>query len=224
MKKIFALIVIVAMFTTNVNAQNKNYYNTRHEIGVTVGSGATSEIISGLADATSMLVSAAVSSVMTGGAATGYYNYGDAKYIPTITAEYYYHVNKYIGLGGFVGFNGLTRDMYVNWNDNVNGTHHKEKSGEATRRNLSIIPGAKIDWLRMKNFGLYSKAGVGVTFMYEHQKDDEANGLDYSDTTVIPNINLSLLGMEAGSENIRGFIEMGFGEQGILLAGVKYKF
>ena len=53
MKKIFALIVIVAMFTTNVNAQNKNYYNTRHEIGITVGSGATSEIVSGLADATS---------------------------------------------------------------------------------------------------------------------------------------------------------------------------
>lgn len=224
MKKIFALIVIVAMFTANAYAQSQKYYNTRHEIGITVGSGATSEILSGLADATSMLVSAAVSTTMTGGMATGYYNYGDAKYIPTITAEYYYHVNKYIGLGGVVAFNGLNRDMYVNWTNNVNGTHHKEKSGEATRRNLSIIPGAKIDWLRKKHFGLYSKAGVGITFMYEHQKDDEQGGLDYSDTTVIPNLNLSLLGMEAGSEALRGFVEMGFGEQGILLAGVKYKF
>ena len=224
MKKIFATIIMVAMVATNVNAQSKKYYNTRHEIGITIGSGANSEIISGLADATSIGISAAVTTIITGGNATGYYNYGDAQYIPTITAEYYYHINDVIGLGGFVGFNGLNRDMYVNWHNNNTGTHHKEKTGEATRRNLSIIPGAKFDWLRKKNFGMYSKVGLGVTLMYEHQKDDVEGGTDYSHTTVIPNFNCSLLGIEAGSENLRGFVEMGVGEQGILLAGVKYKF
>ena len=34
----------------------------------------------------------------------------------------------------------------------------------------------------------------------------------------------SLLGVEVGSQNIRGFVEAGAGEQGILLAGIKYKF
>lgn len=33
-----------------------------------------------------MLISATVTSAVTGGMGTGYYNYGDEKYIPTITA------------------------------------------------------------------------------------------------------------------------------------------
>ena len=34
----------------------------------------------------------------------------------------------------------------------------------------------------------------------------------------------SLLGAEVGSQNLRGFFELGVGEQGIILAGIKYKF
>ena len=34
----------------------------------------------------------------------------------------------------------------------------------------------------------------------------------------------SLLGIEAGSPTIRAFTELGTGEQGIILAGVRYKF
>jgi hypothetical protein len=76
----------------------------------------------------------------------------------------------------------------------------------------------------MKYFGLYSKVGVGITIMHETQKDDKSGGTDYSDTTVIPNIQASLLGVEGGSETFRCFVEGGFGEQGILSAGLRYKF
>ena len=76
---------------------------------------------------------------------------------------------------------------------------------------------------------MYSKVGVGVSFMFEHQKDEldsnsSAKATDETDTTIIPNLQCSLLGLEGGSEAIRGFVELGFGEQGIMLAGVKYKF
>ena len=212
------------MTTTTVSAQQHKYYNTKHEVGITIGSGAMSEIVGGLADLTSIAISAAVTTAVTGGYGTGNYSYGDESYIPTITAEYYYHVNKLIGLGGFVAFNGLDRDMYAEWRNNDTGKKHKQKTGEASRRNFSIIPTAKFDWLRKKNFGMYSKVGVGVTFMHESQKDDVANGTDFSDTTIAPNIQLSFLGLEGGSESIRGFVEAGFGEQGILLAGLRYKF
>ena len=33
-----------------------------------------------------------------------------------------------------------------------------------------------------------------------------------------------MIGLEAGSQNIRAFLEAGVGEQGILLAGLRYKF
>ena len=233
---LFAAIVIAGM-SVNANAQSNEYYNTRHEFGIAVGTGATSEIVSGIADFTSIGLEAAISTVITGGLGTAYYTYGDESYtayytygdesyIPTISAEYFYHVNKYVGLGGFVAFNGVSRDMYFTWKDNVNNSTHKELSGKAKRQNVSIIPAAKFDWLRMKYFGLYSKVGVGITIMHETQKDDKSGGTDYSDTTVIPNIQASLLGVEGGSETFRCFVEGGFGEQGILSAsaGLRYKF
>lgn len=64
-------------------------------------------------------------------------------------------------------------------------------------------------------------AGLGLSFMLETQKDDVDGGNDYSDTDVIPNLQLSLIGLEGGTEQIRAFAELGFGEQGILLAGLK---
>lgn len=220
---LFAAIVIAGM-SVNANAQSNEYYNTRHEFGISVGAGATSEIVSGIADFATIGIEAAISTVITGGTGTAYYTYGDESYIPTISAEYFYHVNKIVGLGGFVAFNGLSRDMYYTWKDNVNNRTVKEVSGKAKRENLSIIPAAKFDWLRMKYFGLYSKVGVGITIMHETQKDDKSGGVDYSDTSVIPNFQASLLGVEGGSQTFRAFIEGGFGEQGILSAGLRYKF
>lgn len=221
-KVLFMALAMTA--ATAASAQKNEYYNTRHEIGVTIGAGATTEIFSGLSDLMGIAISAAVTSAITGGMGTGYYNYGDEKYIPNLSAEYYYHVNKTIGVGGFVAFNGMDRDMYVTWTNNTNNTKSTSKTGVARRRNLSVIPAAKFDWLRTKNFGMYTKAGIGVSIMRETQKDDIEGGTDYSDTDLVPNVQLSLLGLEGGTEHIRAFAELGFGEQGILLAGLKYKF
>ena len=38
------------------------------------------------------------------------------------------------------------------------------------------------------------------------------------------NWQLSLIGVEAGSPYMRAFAELGFGEQGIVCAGLRYKF
>ena len=222
--KSFSLIAVATLIVCgNVNAQTStSYYNTRHEIGVTVGAGSISEIASGITDFTEVLVSATMSTIITGGTETVYYTYGDESYIPTISAEYYYHVNKIIGLGGFVAFSGMERDMYYTWK--TSGVEHKQYSGKAKHRNFSIIPTAKFDWLRMKHFGLYSKAGVGIMIMNESQKDDKKDGADFNSTDIIPNMQLTLLGVEAGTENWRGFVEGGVGEQGMLVAGLRYKF
>jgi hypothetical protein len=38
------------------------------------------------------------------------------------------------------------------------------------------------------------------------------------------NFQASLLGIEAGGQNVRGFVELGMGEQGVALAGIRCKF
>lgn len=222
-RKIFSFLAAAAIVTT-ASAQSSSYYDTRHEVGITIGSGATTEIFNDLADFTEIIVSTLITTTATGGFYTGNVSYGDESYIPTISAEYYYHVSKLVGLGGFVAFNGMDRDMYANWKNNSTGATTKEKIGKASRRNLSIVPTAKFDWLCKKNFGVYSKLGLGVSFMHESQDADDKSSKDYSDTDAVFNFQLSLLGMEFGAPRFRGFVELGMGEQGILLAGLKYKF
>ncbi|MBQ3753757.1 MAG: hypothetical protein II864_09470 [Prevotella sp.] len=85
------------------------------------------------------------------------------------------------------------------------------------------MPAVKFDWLRKKYFGMYSKLAAGATLRQE--KYDSNNGSnDYDDSAVHFNWHVSLIGIEAGSPAIRGFAELGIGEQGILQAGVRYKF
>ena len=62
-----------------------------------------------------------------------------------------------------------------------------------------------------------------MSLMSEHQKDDTEGGTDYNDTSVIPNFIVST-GVEAGSPVVRGFVEFGISEQGLISAGARYKF
>ncbi|MBQ6032088.1 MAG: hypothetical protein IJL29_03585, partial [Prevotella sp.] len=80
------------------------------------------------------------------------------------------------------------------------------------------------DWLRSKNFGMYSKLAAGVTL--RHEKIDFVNGKEdnYNETALHFNWQASLIGAEVGGENIRAFAEVGMGEQGILLVGVRTRF
>lgn len=223
MKKNIILAAALLVVCGNMNAQTSEYYNTKHEIGVTIGGGANSEILSGLADMSEDLGELVITNFLSGGTHSGYVEYGDESYIPTISAEYYYHVNKVIGLGGIVAFNGMTRDMYGVWHDNTKDVEKSRKYiGKAKRTNISVLPAMKIDWLRRKHIGLYSKVALGVTFMYESQKADD--GDDFTDTDPVFNFHASLIGFEGGSEHFRGFVELGMGEQGIGLAGLRYKF
>ena len=75
---------------------------------------------------------------------------------------------------------------------------------------------------------MYSKVGLGVTFRTQKEDINEAkasnNGSDQSKNDVFFNFQLSALGMEFGAETVRGFVELGVGEQGMGLVGIRCKF
>ena len=217
------LILCGTTVSVNANAQTASFNNNRHELGVTVGYAPTSQIFDGIANFAAIAMEATISTVITGGNYTGY-SYGDTHELPVFSLEYYYHINPVVGIGGYVAYTGTYRDMYEVWKDNSNNRNRKEYCGKARHHNISFIPTFKFDWLRREHVGLYSKAGVGITIMHETQKDDKnSNGVDHSDTDVIPNIQLTFIGCEVGSQTVRGFAEFGHCEQGVC-AGVRYKF
>jgi hypothetical protein len=116
------------------------------------------------------------------------------------------------GVGAIGSFTTQKRDI------NVDNT----KSGEAKYNYFTVLPAVKIDRFRSKNFGAYSKLGLGATLRTE--KYDYNSSEDKSDTSVMFNWQASLIGIEAGVPNFRAFLEAGFGEQGVLVAGLRCRF
>jgi hypothetical protein len=74
---------------------------------------------------------------------------------------------------------------------------------------------------------MYSKLAAGAmmsVFKSEVFKSEDTKGGSDSDSKIYFMYQVSALGIEFGSQNFRGFLEAGAGEQGIVLAGLKYKF
>ena len=193
------MLVAVAMMTAmNVSAQN-GYDETKHEVAITLGIYSNSQIIDAFENIGGALVGA---------------KFENESFTGPISAEYFYHVKNWLGVGGIFAYGQNKQDVYL----------LGDKDGEIKNTYLTLMPAAKFDWLRKKHFGMYSKLAVGATLRNEKYDSDKASSRDYSDSEVHVNWQASLLGIEAGGPTIRGFLELGTGEQGIILAGVRYKF
>jgi len=196
MKKIFLVIVAAMLVTTNVNAQEFK----RHEFGISFGAFSNSNWIDVFEDA--------LITTMTGTSV----KYENEDFTGPFSAEYFYHINKIVGLGGIAVYGDRNKDV-------VSGS---DVIGKGEDFYLTLMPAAKFEWLRSKHVGLYSKVGLGATLRSE--SIDYNDGDNYDDSTIHFNYQLSLLGVEAGSEVLRGFIELGVGEQGVAQIGVRCKF
>ena len=124
----------------------------------------------------------------------------------------------WIDVGGIFTTNISSEDVYSNDKLMI----HRNKSF------FSLMPAVKFNWLRKDQWGLYSKLAAGVFFGRFADKDYDENGKRASKANVESdwgfNWQASVIGIEAGSDNVRGFIELGVGEQGVALAGVRCKF
>ncbi len=197
MKKVFVMAVAAMMATMTVNAQT-GYEDTRHEIAISYGAGSNSQIIDGLEEALVAPIGA---------------TFGDDKYLGPISVEYFYHAKSWIGIGCIFVYGQNKQDMKMDGQD----------AGKLVNSYISVMPAVKFDWLRREHFGMYSKVGVGLT-MRSEKIEDNSSIKDDSETQTHLNWQVSLIGIEAGGPRLRGFVELGTGEQGILLAGVRCKF
>ncbi|MEE3383451.1 MAG: hypothetical protein VZR36_00010 [Prevotella sp.] len=198
MKKIMTLAVAVVMSTLSVSAQN-GYEETKHEIAISYGIYSNSQILDIYEDLGGVL----------GGA-----SYDNDKWVGPVGVEYFYHAKPWLGIGGIAVYGNCQQDVYMS----------KEKIGKSKNNYFTVMPAVKFNWLRMKNFGMYSKLAAGVTFRnmkFESVADKVQND---NDNMTHFNWQATLIGVEAGSPTVRGFAELGVGEQGIACVGLRYKF
>ena len=198
MKKFFVMIAVAMMTAMSVNAQN-GYDETKHEVAISAGALSNSQIIDVFETIGGSLVGA---------------KFENESFTGPISAEYFYHVKNWLGVGGILAYGENKQDVYL----------LGDKDGVSKNTYLTLMPAVKFDWLRKKHFGVYSKLAVGATLRNEKYDSVDASSKDDSDSELHVNWQVSLLGIEAGGPTIRGFLELGTGEQGIALIGLRYKF
>ena len=198
MKKIIALVSIVAVaLGSTFAAQGQEF---KHELGIGYGALSNSLIIDDFENA-----------IITGVTAAGV-TFGHNHYAGPISVDYFYHISPLVGVGaiGAVGFN------------NQNVIEDKALNGKIHHQYYTLMPAVKLDWFRRDKFGMYSKLAAGATLRAEQFDPD--HGESDSDAQVHFNWQVSLIGFELGGVQTRGFLELGTGEQGVAVLGVRHKF
>ena len=194
-------MVAVAMMTVmNVNAQS-GYEDTKHEAGISFGA---------MSNTTWMSIADDMGSTITLGAV----KYDDSNFTGPISTEYFYHLKPTISIGAILAYAQETKSILIG----------NDKYGEAKNTFVTAMPAAKFNWLRKKNIGMYSKVAVGLTVALKKENYTKGDIDDLSESKIGFNFQASALGVEVGSEIVRGFVELGVGEQGIAVAGIRVKF
>lgn len=199
MKKILVTVAVALMAAMSVNAQNEEL---RHEVSVAYGGPSLSQFGSGLGEGLGLAFTNS--------------EYDDGNIFGPISAEYFYHPNNpRLAVGGII--------TYSKWDSDVlRRSNHNDKLGERNRNYLSVMPGIKWYWVNKNSFGFYSKAAAGPMFVFCKSEDYESNkSLTQNGTYFL--FQCSPIGIEFGGK-FRGFAEIGLGEQGVLLGGLRYKF
>lgn len=200
MKKVLLLAVATMMFAMNVNAQCEDLKN---EISLSYGFGSLSQFGDGIGEGLAMALFSDT-------------EYDDGFILGPISAEYFLHLNNpRLAIGGILS--------YSKWDSDVlkrGGSH--EKVGERKRNYFSVMPAVKWYWTNKNSFGLYSKAAAGAAFLNSTEKE-LSTGKSNDDNGTYFMFQISLLGVEFGKQ-FRGFAELGVGNQGFALAGLRYKF
>ena len=195
MKKFFLMVVAVLMAASSVNAQDDGY-EKKHEVGVFYGIESASNILS-------------VYSGMFAAAA------GDqSSWWGPVGVEYYYHLSPVVGMGAVAEYAGCKAI------DDRSGTRDLNESF------ITLMPSVKFNWLRKKHFGMYSSLSAGVMLLSVSFDDSlkQADPDAKDETLAAFMFHATALGAEFGAPTFRGFVELGFGEKGVLCGGLRYKF
>jgi hypothetical protein len=188
---------LVVMAAIMMTAMSVNAQDEqRSEIGVFYGTGSASNILSVF----STMFSAAV---------------GDqSSWWGPVGVEYYYHLTPVVAVGGVGVIAGCK------------AIDEKTNEKDLTQTYITLMPSVKFNWLRKKNFGLYSAVSAGVMFasisIDSSVKTSDPEAKDETLTSFM--FQATALGAEFGSTKFRGFVEAGLGEKGTLCAGLRYKF
>ena len=151
----------------------------------------------------------------------------------TFGIEYFHFFNNHVAVGGIATFENCCLKM-----KSYTG---KDAEGKATYNNkltphpayfITLMPEVKLPWFNLPHFGMYSKLAAGAWMQYSPEVVDMVEGSDGQPTRdVTPSstdfgfaAQVNPIGMDFGGRQHRGFIELGWGLQGLIMGGYRFAF
>jgi len=126
--------------------------------------------------------------------------------------EYQYRPKKWVSVGGSVSYERTACDLFSQTQD--------IDVGDIINNYYTVMATARFNYLSKKIITLYSRVGIGYTLWLEYingdnQYQDQSNGFVA--------FQLTPIGIRIGTK-VGGFFEAGFGSEGIVAAGVSFRF
>ena len=125
----------------------------------------------------------------------------------SVQLEYLHRSNNWLWLG--VGVSGEKDTLVMSTKDSDGNVTGKSNTDLNT---LTVFGTAKANWLRRRRMAMYTRLSVGAFTTFQEGSD------------IAPTFQLSLLGLEAGGQSFRGYIELGAGMHGVICGGFRYLF
>lgn len=227
MKKFnYMMVALMAMmFVVSNSAMAQN--DTKSEFSFSVGGYTPNQTT--LAEGIGEGLGKAMATMITFGLYDASKTAKDEKTSPAYTVQYLYRVSPNLKIGGAVTYQHTSYTLSVKNKD----TGAYDDVAKNRNNYFTVMPTVKASWFDKKNISLYSKVAAGVCIAFKDSK--VKSGVSDEDAkTLLKEVEtkkgtrfgyqVSPIGCEFGSKNIRAFVELGYGFQGLGLAGLSIQF
>ena len=227
MKKFnYMMVALMAMmFVVSNSAMAQN--DTKSEFSFSVGGYTPNQTT--LAEGIGEGLGKAMATMITFGLYDASKTSKDEKTSPAYTVQYLYRVSPNLKIGGAVTYQHTSYTLSVKNKD----TGAYDDVAKNRNNYFTVMTTVKASWFDKKNISLYSKVAAGVCIAFKDSK--VKSGVSDEDAkTLLKEVEtkkgtrfgyqVSPIGCEFGSKNIRAFVELGYGFQGLGLAGLSIQF
>ena len=198
----YIAIIILSVFCFNLaaSAQSAEWSNKKHHVSFSYGVVTSYDVFNALGSGWATAIEEALG--------CDDYDVDDAS--GAFTLGYTYSISNRFSVGADLSY------------ENFKSHPKKENVKKYSDNFFTIMPSARINWFNKKYVSMYSRVAAGVTFASIDGIDD--NGKDKGINETYFTYQISAVSIEAGSETVRGFAELGVGAEGLAQIGLRVGF
>lgn len=171
-------------------------------------------------------------------------NFGDAYYCGfpeyggAVGLRYYYHLNRWVAVGGMAGY-AHAHDLLDHYYDGNPSNVPDYSSCDVNTESFYLAPSVKASWWHSGALTCYSKGALGLQLRHHwttlhtprYWPDGQTvknNSIENRSLCDMRQWRLSgqftAVGVDVGSRHLRFFAELGYGIEGVFNIGLSYRF